>query len=71
MWRTEDLFVYSRYNNKIKVMKIRFTNPFLFSVGLSLILGAEFLTGSILSYFLGSACFGLIFVNFLESRKNG
>ena len=52
-------------------MKIRFTNPFLFSIGLSLILGAQFLTESTLSYFLGSACFGLIFVNFLESRKNG
>ena len=52
-------------------MKIRFTNPFLFSIGLSLILGAQFLTGSSLSYFLGCACFGLIFVNFLEKEKNG
>jgi hypothetical protein len=52
-------------------MKVRFTNPFLFSVGLALIVGAQFLTGSMLSYFLGGACFGLIFLNILEKRNNG
>jgi len=37
-------------------------------IGTALILGATFFTHSLLAYFLGSACFGLIFKQMIEDK---
>lgn len=50
-------------------MKIRFTNPFLLSVGSALILGAILFSGGFLTYFFGGVCFGLIFRNMYETHN--
>jgi hypothetical protein len=37
-------------------------------IGTALLLGATFFTHSLLSYFLGSVCFGLIFRQMIEDK---
>jgi hypothetical protein len=50
-------------------MKIRFTNPFLLTVGTALVLGSLFINHSVLIAFLGGCCFGLILLNIDEAKK--
>jgi len=38
-------------------------------IGTALLLGATFFTHSLLSYFLGSICFGLIFKQMVEDKS--
>jgi len=38
-------------------------------IGTALILGATFFNGSLVIYFLGSCCFGLIFQDMIFNRK--
>ena len=53
------------------VLRVRFTNPFLASVGTALGIGAVFLNGGFLTNFGFGLCFGLIALNYLEDKKNG
>tara|TARA_R110001632_G_scaffold83478_1_gene184728 strand:- start:2321 stop:2476 length:156 start_codon:yes stop_codon:yes gene_type:complete len=50
-------------------MKIRIGNKLMFTIGLSLILGAQLFTKSTLAYFLGIACLISILTN-LEGNKD-
>ena len=50
-------------------MKIRFTNPFLATVGTALIIGSIFITKSATLAFVGGSCFGLIFLDIYKSRN--
>jgi len=52
------------------VVKVRFKNEFLFSVGSALGIGSLFLSNSILSSIGAGVCFALILLNFLEGKKN-
>ena len=51
------------------VMRVRFTNPFLFSVGSALGIGSIFITNSVIAAFGCGICFGLILLNYLEEKK--
>lgn len=42
----------------------------LATIGTALILGAMFFTGSLLSYFIGGVCFGLIFNQMVKDYFN-
>ena len=52
------------------VLKVRFKNEFLFSVGSALGVGSLFLSNSIFSSVGAGVCFALILLNFLEKNKN-
>ena len=47
---------------------IRFNDTFLFTVGVSCFIGG-FFTGSIISYFVFGACFGLLIKHAIEDAK--
>ena len=51
-------------------MKVRLTNPFLAICGMALSIFNMFIGGSIFTYFLFGACFGLIFLNYREEKSN-
>lgn len=51
------------------VLRVRFTNPFLFTVGTALGIGATFLDGGFLTNFGFGLCFGLIGLNFIEEKQ--
>jgi len=51
------------------VMRVRFTNPFLFSVGSALGIGSIFITNSVIAALGCGICFGLILLNYLEEKK--
>jgi hypothetical protein len=71
LWFPEILFVHLGINDlKIKVMKVRLTNPFLAICGMALSIFNMFIGGSIFTYFLFGACFGLIFLNYREEKSN-
>jgi hypothetical protein len=71
LWFPEILFVHLGINDlKIKVMKVRLTNPFLAICGIALSIFNMFIGGSIFTYFLFGACFGLIFLNYRERKIN-
>lgn len=53
------------------VVRVRFTNPFLATVGTALGIGSAFLDGGIITSFGFGLCFGLIFLNYLEEKRNG
>jgi len=50
------------------VFKVRFTSPFLFSVGTALGIGS-FFTDSFAASLGSGICFGLIFLNILEENQ--
>jgi hypothetical protein len=47
---------------------VRFNDSFLFAAGLAFFIGG-FFTGSIVSYFLFGACFGLLIKHLIEDSK--
>jgi hypothetical protein len=47
---------------------VRFNDNFLFAAGLAFFIGG-FFTGSIVSYFLFGACFGLLIKHLIEDSK--
>lgn len=51
------------------VLRVRFTNPFLATVGTALGIGATFLDGGFITNFGFGLCFGLIAVNFIEEKQ--
>ena len=51
-------------------MKVRLTNPFLAICGIALSIFNMFIGGSIFTYFMFGACFGLIYLNYQDDKKN-
>jgi len=52
------------------VMRVRFKNAFLFSIGTSLGIGSLIIDNSLPSSIGAGVCFALILLNFLEKNKN-
>jgi hypothetical protein len=51
-------------------MRIRFTNPFLAFCGLFWSIWNMATGGSIFTYFMFGVCFGLIYLNYQDDKKN-
>ena len=51
------------------VLRVRFTNPFLFTVGTALGIGMTFFDGGFLTIFGFGLCFGLIGLNYIEEKN--
>jgi hypothetical protein len=51
------------------VLRVRFTNPFLFTVGTALGLGNFFFGGGFITSFCFGLCFGLIALNYIEEKQ--